>query len=168
MVGRGKQLVILTCRYNTELFSGAPDIIAEPHPLRCYDPRKDSTVGGSGPHRWEDQSTWEPSYNNAIVIYNIVRGIRDQGGQWVYGGQNLSAYRWPISNIMAAANECDRVIDGRPQYRCGAEISVADEPLDVIDALRSAAMAASSSPVASSSCSSVRRVPPSGVLPTRW
>ncbi len=136
MIGRGKQLVILTCRYNTELFSGAPDIIAEPHPLRCYDPRKDSTVGGSGPHRWEDQSTWEPSYNNAIVIYNIVRGIRDQGGQWVYGGQNLSAYRWPISNIMAAANECDRVIDGRPQYRCGAEISVADEPLDVIDALR--------------------------------
>lgn len=136
MVGRGKQLVILTCRYNTELFSGAPDIIAEPHPLRFYDPRKDSTVGGSGSHRWEDRSTWEPSYNNAIVIYNIVRGIRDQGGQWVYGGQNLSAYRWPISNIMAAANECDRVIDGRPQYRCGAEISVADEPLDVIDALR--------------------------------
>lgn len=136
MVGRGKQLVILTCRYNTELFSGAPDIIAEPHPLRFYDPRRDSSVGGSGPHRWEDQSTWEPSYNNAIVIYNIVRGIRDQGGQWVYGGQNLSAYRWPISNIMAAANECDRVIDGRPQYRCGAEISVADEPLDVIDALR--------------------------------
>jgi hypothetical protein len=136
MIGRGKQAAIITLRYNSTLFPGDQPGLFEPASVPFYDIRKDSSVGGNGSHRWNDQATWEPSENNAVIIYNLVRGIQDTSGQWIYGGQNVSAYRLPASSWMAAANECDRVVDGRPQFRCGAEVSVADEPLDVIDQLR--------------------------------
>ena len=136
MIGRDKQLVILTCIYQPQLFSGgAPQFLGEPAPLKMYDLRKDSSVGGNGPHRWADASTWEPTLNPAVIIYNIVRGLRNSKGGWLYGGQNVAAYRLPASAWMAAANECDRVIDGRPQFRAGAEISVDGEPLGVIEEL---------------------------------
>lgn len=137
MIGRGKQVLIITCRLNNDLFSGgAPSILAVPPPLKMYDLRRDSTAGGDGPHRWSDPTSWSASYNNAVIIYNIARGITGLDGQWVYGGQNVTSFRLPSSSWMAAMNECDRVIDGRPQFRAGAEISVADEPLSVIEQLR--------------------------------
>lgn len=136
MIGRGKQIVIVTCRFNTDLFSGNPEVLVEPAPVRAYDLRKDTTAGGSGAHRYGVPATYEPTENNAVLIYNIVRGIQDAGGNWLYGGQDVAAYRLPASAWMAAANECDRVIDGRTQFRCGAEISVDEEPTAVIEQLR--------------------------------
>ncbi|TXR46351.1 hypothetical protein [Phyllobacterium endophyticum] len=62
-----------------------------------YDIRRDSTNGGSGAHRWDNPATWEPSDNPVVLIYNIIRGIY-YGTEWVYGGQNLPAYRLPASN----------------------------------------------------------------------
>ena len=75
MIGRGCQIVILTSRYNTDLFKGVPAGLFEPHPLPLYDVRKDSSVGGNGGHRWTDPSTWEPSINPAVMIYNLARGV---------------------------------------------------------------------------------------------
>jgi hypothetical protein len=141
MIGRGCQVVILTALYNADYFSGIPQGVYEPHPMPLYDIRKDSTNGGFGSHRWGDPSTYEPSDNNAVMIYNIMRGIY-YGDQWMCGGQNLAAHRLPASNWIAAANECDRAIDlssggTERQFRGGYEIAVADaEPLDVIDDLR--------------------------------
>ncbi len=68
MIGRGCQVVILTSRYNTDLFSGVPSGLFEPHPLPLYDIRKDSSVGGNGVQRWTDPSTWQPSTNPAVMI----------------------------------------------------------------------------------------------------
>nr|WP_278437044.1 phage tail protein [Brucella anthropi] len=136
MIGRGKQILILTCRSNNDVWSGNPDILIEPSPVRCYDIRKDTTAGGSGPHRYGVHATYEPTRNNAVIIYNIVRGIHDAAGKWIYGGQDVAAYRLPASSWMAAANECDRSIDGRPQFECGAEIFVDEEPTAVIEQLR--------------------------------
>lgn len=43
--------------------------------VKVYDPRKDSTYpGGSGPHRWDDESTWEWSENGALHALTYARG----------------------------------------------------------------------------------------------
>ncbi|UDF29396.1 UNVERIFIED_ORG: phage tail protein [Roseateles sp. XES5] len=131
MIGRDKQLVIVTLRYNTTVFPSEPAMLVEPPALRMYDLRKDGSAGGNGPQRWNDPSTWTPTRNPAVILYNIIRGLRDRKGDWVYGGQNVAAYRLPASSWMAAANECDRIINGRPQFEVGAEIAFDGKPTDV-------------------------------------
>ena len=139
MIGLGCQIVILTSRYNTDLFKGVPAGLFEPHPLPLYDIRKDSSVGGNGAHRWSDPSTWEPGTNPAVMIYNIARGVY-YGSEWVYGGQNIGAFCLPATNWMAAANACDASVtldDGssEPAFRAGYDIQCDQEPLDVVSEL---------------------------------
>ncbi|NKJ04123.1 phage tail protein [Rhizobium sp. SG741] len=139
MIGRGCQVVILTSRYNTDLFRGVPAGLFEPHPLPLYDVRKDSSVGGNGAHRWADPSTWEPSTNPAVMTYNLARGVY-YGSEWVYGGQNIGAFCLPVANWMAAANACDASVqlDGggsEPAFRAGYDIQCDQEPLDAISEL---------------------------------
>ncbi|WP_457812957.1 phage tail protein [Sinorhizobium meliloti] len=141
MIGRGVAFAVVTFRYNTEKFGGLPSCLFEMLPMPLYDLRKDSTNGGNGPQRWNDPSTWAPSDNNAVVAYNLIRGIY-YGDEWIFGGQNLAAFRLPASNWIAAANECDRLVDKagggqEKQFRCGYEIKPADdEPLAVLDEIR--------------------------------
>ncbi|MBP0439427.1 phage tail protein [Tianweitania sediminis] len=142
MIGRGCQVLIVTARYDSEgLFTnGLPQIVVEPQPIPLYDPRKDSSIGGSGSHRWGNVATYERSQNNAVIIYNIIRGLYYQG-EWVFGGQNLGAHRLPTSSWFASMNECDRAIalaEGgtAPQFRSGYEILSDHEPLDVIEKFR--------------------------------
>ncbi|OHZ36142.1 phage tail protein [Agrobacterium vitis] len=134
-IGRGVQYIILTARYNSDLFSGMPTGIYEPKPTPFYDPRKDSTNGGSGAHRWNDPATYEATLNPITAAYNIARGIY-YGGDWFYGGQNVSAHSLPNASWFAAANECDRTINDAPQFRCGLEVTLDTEPLDVLEDLR--------------------------------
>ncbi|MFT4182568.1 MAG: phage tail protein, partial [Rhizobium sp.] len=139
MIGLGCQVVILTARYNTDLFSGVPSGLYQPHPLRLYDIRKDSSVGGSGAHRWTDPSTWEASSNPAVMIYNLARGVY-YGSEWVYGGQNIAAFCLPTANWMAAANACDVAVTldsgaVEPAFRAGYDITCDQQPLDVVSEL---------------------------------
>ncbi|OCJ64020.1 hypothetical protein A6U96_09465 [Agrobacterium tumefaciens] len=137
MIGRGCQIVIITARRHEELFrNGFPQGLYQPRPMRLYDIRKDSSVGGNGPHRWNDPSTWESSNNLPMMIYNIARGIY-YNGRWVHGGRNFSAYRFPVSSWIAAINEADRDMGGgRRQFQGGLEVSVDRDSLDVIEDLR--------------------------------
>ncbi|MGV1784541.1 MULTISPECIES: hypothetical protein [Agrobacterium] len=137
MIGRGCQIVIVTARRHEELFrNGFPQGLYQPRPMRLYDIRKDSSVGGNGPHRWHDPSTWETSNNLPLMIYNIARGIY-YNGRWVHGGRNFSAYRFPVSSWIAALNEADRDMGGgRRQFQGGLEVTVDREGLDVIEDLR--------------------------------
>ncbi|PZO81595.1 MAG: hypothetical protein DI629_03400 [Mesorhizobium amorphae] len=146
MIGRGAPHLILTARVNRDLFkSGLPNWLVEPPPLRVYDLRQDSTVGGSGPQRWADPSTWAPSLNPVVNAYNVIRGIY-YGSEWVFGGQNLAAFRLPAASWMAAANECDAAVGAagggtRPQFRCGMEVRADMEPLDVVEEFKKACAA---------------------------
>ncbi|CUX41766.1 conserved exported hypothetical protein [Agrobacterium deltaense Zutra 3/1] len=137
MIGRGCQIVIITARRHEELFrNGFPQGLYQPRPMRLYDIRKDSSVGGNGPHRWNDPSTWESSNNLPMMIYNIARGIY-YNGRWVHGGRNFSAYRFPVSSWIAAINEADRDMGGgRRQFQGGLEVSVDRDGLEVIEDLR--------------------------------
>jgi len=140
MIGRGCPQFIATARLNQDLFPSQPQYLCETPVSRWYDVRKDSSAGGSGSHRWGDWSTYEPSDNPVVIIYGIIRGVY-YGTEWVYGGQNLPAFRLPASNWMVAANECDRLIPlagggFEKQFRCGTEVNCDMEPLAVIEKLK--------------------------------
>jgi uncharacterized coiled-coil protein SlyX len=144
MIGRGCPYFTATARFNRDLHKGKPEIICVPPPQAFYDIRKDSTAGGSGAHRWGIYSTYEPTTNPAVIIYNIIRGVYYDGSidyrEWLFGGQDLPAFRLPASNWIAAANECDVLIDlveggQERQFRCGYEIRGSEEPLAVIEKL---------------------------------
>lgn len=84
-----------------------------------YDWRKDSTVGGSGPHRWEDQSTWEYSDNPVVQLYNLERGFFNGTQRMV--GKAVRASRLPLAEYTQAANICDEgTPDGSRRYRAHA------------------------------------------------
>lgn len=141
MVGRGVAYVVLTFRVNEKLFSGFPEARFVVDGIPLYDPRKDSSVGGSGSQRWDNQSSWGTTATGitAVQIYNILRGIK-YNNQWVWGGQTLTAQSLPFFNWVSAMNVCDQNI---PQsgggeanrYRSGAEIQFDEQPLDVVERL---------------------------------
>lgn len=134
-IGTGCAYVIVTCRFNNDLFSGLPTFTFEPGPRKVYDLRKDSTNGGVGPHRWGDYSTYEVSANPIINAYNIIRGVY-YGNEWVFGGRNLAAFRLPPSNWIGAANACDLPVvsseGNEPSFRCGYEVNGDMTPIDVV------------------------------------
>lgn len=134
MIGHGLTGFILTARVNRKLLTSLPAARVEPAALPLYDPRKDSTVGGSGSHRWGVPSTYEPTSNPAVIIYNILRGIW-YGGELIYGPA-IPATRLPLASWFAAMNECDMPVGGEPQFRGGYEIKTAEhEPIGVIQEL---------------------------------
>ncbi len=138
-VGTGIAYVIVTALIEPTLFSGFPRYKFALHGAKFYDPRQDSTVGGSGAQRWNNQSTWAWTANPKVIEYNILRGI-SYAGQWFYGLQSLTAARLPTGSWFAAMNECDDTVsthDGgsEPKYRCGGEITVDVQPADAIDAI---------------------------------
>lgn len=120
MIGRGVAYVTLTCRYNKDGLwqSGFPNLLVGLSSIPLYDPRLDSTNGGSGPHRWGEFDTYEPSNNAMVRAYNIARGVYFED-EWVYGGQNWPAMRLPVSSWMAGMNACDLLIEGDPQFHGG-------------------------------------------------
>jgi hypothetical protein len=142
MIGRGCAYAIVTFLYNRSKFPGLPRLRFELNGIPLYDPRKDTTVGGSGAHRWANKATWEPTENPVVATYNIMRGISLTDGS-IWGG-NFAEADLPLSNWFAAMNECDlSVFTGvvnEPQFRAGFEVSVDEEPADVIEELMKACM----------------------------
>ena len=126
-----------------------PELLFELDGARLYDPRRDSSVGGSGPQRWSNPATWsgfgDPACENPIVqIYNIMLGLRDPvTAEHLWGGTDILQRDLPLASWFAAMNECDALMPAgdsgleEPQYRSGIEIALEDEtePADVIDEL---------------------------------
>ena len=94
--------------------------------IKVYDPRRDSTAGGAGAQRWGNSATYEASANNAVLAYNIHRGITLPGlGVW---GGRAEAEDLPVANWFAAMNACDQSLPGvwlgTAQFRAGIEVKV--------------------------------------------
>ncbi len=83
---------------------------------RCYDPRLDSTNGGSGPQRLNDPTTWAWTQNPIICAATYLIAPRLDGG----AGVPTTRFLW--SDIAAAANVCDELISTPvgmiARYRC--------------------------------------------------
>lgn len=143
---RGLCYVSLTLKHNPEVFAaGIPDFLWVIRGAKLYDLRKDTTAGGSGPHRWGDPTTWEWSENPAIAEYNYRRGFYREGPgavpQLVLGmgvpGADLLADMY-----VATANVCDETIvedsQNRPLYACSIIASADVEHRVAIEAFTSA------------------------------
>jgi Putative phage tail protein len=141
MLGTGLSYAVITFKYNRELLNTPPGVRFECDGVPLYDPRADSTVGGTGAQRWDDPATWAQTDNPAVMIYNILRGIAlPDGSAW---GGRVAAADLPLDTWFAAMNECDQSIalaggGTEPQYRAGYEVSLDMAPADVIDELAKA------------------------------
>lgn len=122
------------------LASGLPGrvtIIGEGMPM--YDPRYDSTMGGSGPMRIADQSTWGASSENPIIqSLNVLLGWRINGKLSV--GAGLPVKYLGIASAITAANICDENIalstgGSQPRYRTAGAFSTDDAPMNIVSAL---------------------------------
>lgn len=138
-VGVGIAYIVCTAYVNDTLFSGFPTFKFALSGIPLYDPSRDSTVGGSGSHRYSDPSTWGGDGDDlpVVQIYNLLRGIK-YNGQWLYGLQSMSGPRLPTSNWIAQINKCRELIVGEPTYRSGGQISVDAATADAVEALLSA------------------------------
>lgn len=139
MVGRGLTYAVLTIRYDPKIWKRVPPtVLFEMDGIKLYDPRKDTTVGGSGSHRWNNEATWEQTDNPAVMCYNIYRGVTFANGSvW---GYRLPASALPLANWFAAMNKCDESVSlaaggTQKRYRAGFEVSVDMEPATVIEEL---------------------------------
>lgn len=68
-------IVFSELRKNGDGLTSPAKLLFEVVGAPLYDWRKDTTMGGSGVHRWDDQSTWEYSDNPVVEIYNLERGF---------------------------------------------------------------------------------------------
>ncbi|NSX96468.1 phage tail protein [Agrobacterium vitis] len=142
-VGHGVAYVIATSRVNQELFSGFPSFKFVLDGMRLYDPSKDSSVGGNGPQRWSDASTWGGDGDRLPVVqlYALMRGIR-WNGQWLYGLQTVTERRLPASHWIAQIGKCRTLIEGadgmEATYRSGAEVQVSAALQDAAQAMLTA------------------------------
>ena len=108
-IGKETAYAIVTQKYDNELWRGDSrfrfEIIGG---IPLYDISKDTTAGGTGPHRWDDRTTWEPTTNPQIIKYNVFRGIRCKGG-FIYGGQTVAAEDLPADNWIPAIEACREI-----------------------------------------------------------
>lgn len=143
MIGTGICYAIVTVKFKRSLFNSIPRVRFELTGIPLYDPRKDSTVGGSGPHRWENPATWEPSRNPMVQVYNIHRGISLPGG-YVWGFRN-AASALPLDSVFAAANACDVAVPAigggtEPAFVSDYEVYCSDEPMSICEEIFKACM----------------------------
>jgi hypothetical protein len=138
MVGVGVPYLITTALWDEALWTSFPSVLGEFQGILLYDPRLDTTAGGSGSQRWDDQSTWAFSDNNMVMIYNIERGIYYDGAH-VWGGKKTAA-EMPYDVWAAAMDACDEnvALDGggtEKRFRAGRRIALNERPGDVIKEL---------------------------------
>lgn len=116
---------------------GRVTIVGEGMPM--YDPRFDSTRGGSGSMRVDNQNTWGPSSGNPIIqSLNVLLGWRINGKLSV--GAGLPAKYINFDSVITAANACDEdiVLSGggtQPRYRTAGAFSTDDAPMNIVGAL---------------------------------
>lgn len=107
--GAGVAYAILTTFLDrSSEFTSPVQPIFEVKGAPLYDWRKDSTVGGSGTHRWNDQSTWQFTENGVLMAYALERGIFNGTQKMV--GKGVPASKLPLSEWSLAANIADELV----------------------------------------------------------
>jgi len=107
--------------------------------LKCYDPRKDSTVaGGSGAHRWGTPSTYEWTDNAAVCRANYMWGVWNYASDppQLMTGPGKSFDEEPPEFVIADANLCDENVSLKAggtekRYRVGAVVVAEEAWIDV-------------------------------------
>jgi hypothetical protein len=120
----------VTLTYDETMFAdGLPSFSAVVRGARVYDPRKDSTNGGSGSHRYTDPTTWEWTRNPALAARHYLTH------EW---GLGIANSRIDDATVIAAANACEAQITLREgytesQFSVDGFLSTSQSPLDNLD-----------------------------------
>ncbi len=111
-----------------------------------YDPRLDSTQGGSGSHRADDQTTWawvsdDVGGNPVLQVLFYLLGWKIGGKLAV--GRGIPPSRIDLASFIAAANLCDENVTlalggTEKRYRSAGVVSEADTATSVLETLLAA------------------------------
>jgi hypothetical protein len=103
---------------------------------KVYDPRLDSTNGGSGAQRANDQSTWTWSDNWALIVAHYLLGWYSNS-KLIYGvGVEPTDIDWV--SVAEMADVCDTVIDSKAKYKIGGIFAISQDHESIIGQLESA------------------------------
>jgi hypothetical protein len=100
-------------------FRGEPKLEAEIKGVRLYDPRKDTSLGGTGSHDYDDPSTWQYGNNRALTLLNYLMGPY---------GLNAPKDEVDLESFIVAADICDQDLPIPPP-----RTNDTDNPVDVPD-----------------------------------
>lgn len=134
--GRGVCYARVTLKYDAEIYKdGLPEFLFVFRGARLYDWRKDSTVGGSGSHRWGEEDTYEWTDNAAVITYNYMRGVFVNGD--MIGGVGVPATSLPYDHWTAAANASEEAVNlkaggSEDRYSLNGLVEVDTDHVDVI------------------------------------
>jgi hypothetical protein len=135
-----KQIAYLwaTLRHNPNVFSGgAPSIRATVKGRLVYDPREDSTNGGTGGQRRDDPSTWRWSNNWALCVRDFIHSSEY--------GMSIPNDLIDDASVIAAADTSDELIDAPsdreseddpmpkiPRYTIDGIFETSETPIDTL------------------------------------
>jgi hypothetical protein len=129
----GLAYLALRFKWNQDAFSGIPEVRVTLKGKKIYDPRLDSTKGGSGSHREDTPSTWAYSANSSLILLDYLRNTR-------YGkGLPNSAFQTNYDSFKTSATTCETQVT---PYTSGTDINlfethaVLDSEKKVIDNVR--------------------------------
>lgn len=137
-IGFGLSYAVVTIPIDPEeMPSGLQNITFKVKGKRVYDPRKDTMVGGDGPHRANDETTWEWSDNTILCAFDYQR---------FHGYKLLGLNKFDLPHIMEQANICDELVsyidsDGEEQtekrFTCNGSWTFDQSPSRVLERLMS-------------------------------
>ncbi|PCI62052.1 MAG: hypothetical protein COB35_05055 [Gammaproteobacteria bacterium] len=101
-IGTKQTYVALEVDIDNELFpNGINKALFKVKGKRLYDPRLDSTVGGAGSHRANDETTWQWTENSELIAFDFAR----------FGGFKAQPLRrFDLAHVAAQANICDELV----------------------------------------------------------
>lgn len=118
---------------------GQPQIKFKVRGRKIYDPRLDSTNGGSGSHRKDDATTWEWSNNRVLWALDWVRGVKMNGERVAGLGAPNTLIDWGSwADAADVADETVSVNGGGTIARYsggGAQIGSDDDPASIARAM---------------------------------
>lgn len=120
-------------RFREAYPDGIPTFNAQLRGWRVYDPRLDSTRGGSGSQRADNPLTWTWSRNPALCAATYAIAAVTDGGC----GESIAAQNW--TSVAAAANICDETITtpsgSQPRFTCDVVLDTGQARRDNLQTL---------------------------------
>jgi hypothetical protein len=94
----GNAFITYVLTHNNEVWtSGVPQVRTRVNGRKIYDPRLDGTVsGGSGTHRYNDETTWAYSNNSALCVLDFL-----------INGMKVDVDDIDLGSFQTAADTCD-------------------------------------------------------------
>lgn len=138
--GRGIAKIFFTNKYSSKVYKGGiPQFTAMVKGCKVYDPRLDSTNGGSGSQRYTDSTTWTWSSNPALCARHYLVKI----------SRRADDIDIDDDSIIAAANVCDQSVNipgatTQKRWQCNLTIAASDDWREnlkvIIDTMRGRAL----------------------------